>query len=96
MSITINRAITLATSQTKKFRSLVISKDLNDLLSAQVTFSIYCSGGNFIKDETLIYEDEAYNDFWVAFNNGSFLYRELVKNEEEFELPEDLEDEFIN
>ena len=95
MSIVINRPIILTETQTKKFLHLSINK-MNDKLSAKVIFGVYDSSERLIKEEVLEYKDEEFNVFWKEFNTGTFLYEELVKNEEDFELPEDLEDEFIN
>ena len=95
MSIVINRPIILTETQTKKFLYLSINK-MNDKLSAKVIFGVYDSSERLIKEEVLEYKDEEFNVFWEEFNTGTFLYEELVKNEEDFELPEGLEDEFIN
>lgn len=97
MGILIDKPIVLTESQLKKFHSLVIAKDLQGNLMAKVSFVVVCPvSGNPIKEEILTYSNEEYNEFWSNFNNGKFLYEELVKNEEEIEIPDEVESEFLN
>lgn len=97
MPILIDQPVILAESQNKKFQSVTISKKPDDSLLAIVIFDILCPvSGRKIKDEVLVYEGEDYNTFWTNFNSGTYLYQELTKDLEGFELPEDIEDDFIN
>lgn len=98
MGITIDKPIVLAESQLKRFQSLVIAKDLQGKLMAQVSFVIVCPvSGSILKEEILTYSNEQYNEFWNNFNNGKFLYGELVKTEEEeIEIPDEVESDFLN
>mgnify|MGYP006921448156 FL=1 len=95
MPIVINQPIILTESQKKKFHSVTITRLGDNNLIAKVIFHIICPNSNtFIKEEVLSYSGEEYNTFWENFNGGAFLYEELVKNQD-IELPEDLENEFM-
>ena len=95
MSIIINEPIILTESQKKKFHSVYI-ENLGEKLMAKVIFHVVCPvSGSFIKEEVLTYTGEEYNRFWENFNNGKFLYEELVGNEE-ITIPDEIEYEFIN
>jgi hypothetical protein len=97
MPIVINEPIILTESQKKRFQSVTISRLSDDALMAKVIFHVVCpNSGAFIKEEILTYTGEDYNTFWENFNNGAYLYEELTKNLENIELPEGIENEFLN
>lgn len=96
MTITINRPIVLTEVQTKKFYSVVIARNIDNKLSATVTFVVLNEAEEVIKEEVLFYTGEEYNAFWNSFSSGAFLYEELIKNEEDLELPNDIENDFLN
>lgn len=97
MAVLIEQPLILAEAQNKKFQSVTISRDRDGGLVAVVIFDILCpNSGNKLKEEVLTYTGEEYNTFWANFNTGTYLYQELTKDLEDFELPEDLENDFLN
>lgn len=97
MGITINEPIILTEAQLKRFDSVVIFRNPAGLMQARVMFSVLCPvSQKVLKEEVIEYSGEEYNEFWSNFNNGKFLYEELVKNEEDIEVPDEVEDDFIN
>ena len=97
MPILIEEPIVLAESQDKIFKSVTISKNSEGKLQAAVVFDVLCpESGAKLKEDVLVYEDEAYNTFWSNFNTGTYLYQELTKDIEGLELPENLEEDFLN
>lgn len=95
MPITIDRPLILSEVQVKEFDYVRIFKGPEGL-RAEVGFVIKNEAGAICDSQVLTYSGEDYNNFWDNFNNGKFLYEELVKDEEDVEIPEDIEESFKN
>lgn len=91
MPIIIAEPLILAESQTKQFKSICIRRNPQGLLSAELTFDILDGEGNWVKEDLRIFVGDEYNSFWAGFNNGKFLYEQIVD-----EVSDDIENEFVN
>ena len=92
----INEKIILANKQIIKFERVIIEKPNDEIeLNAEVQFGIYNENNERIDRIFLNYSGAEYNQWWEDFNNGKFLYDELVsKNNLNIEVPEDIENDF--
>lgn len=78
MVLELNQPKTVALSQRFVFENVVIQKQ-QDNLSANIQFAIYNEKNERVGTQNYEYRNEQFNEFWLAFNSGKFLYEELIK-----------------
>lgn len=95
MVLEIDTPIILANKQQVKVSAVHIDWDS---YVAAIDFSILDEAGNTVKEETIQYMPNEFNEFWQNFNSGGFLYQEYVrkKNITLEVAPKDDEEEFLN
>ncbi len=66
-------------------------------ISAKLSFGVFDSNGNRVDNLSIVYTGEDYNNFWMNFNTGRFIYSELIASKGlTAEIPENIETEFVN
>jgi len=97
MSITLNQKKTVAQSQEFTFDEVHITGGASGELKAVVSFVVNDENDKRIDTQVLEYSGEDFNTFWDGFNNGKFLYEQLVEKEAlAVSIPEDVEESFVN
>lgn len=93
--LTINQQKIIAETQTYKLDHVLIQN--SDGLKAEVQFGVFNENNERIDTKVLSYVGEDYNNFWIEFNSGAFLYEELKAKEGlDVEVPTEVEEEFLN
>ena len=95
--IEINQPITLSDKTRYQIYSVNMTKDWSSgKWTAIVEFVMLDNDGKPIRKHTIEYPADRFNEFWNGFNNGTFLYEELVRVKNlGLEVPNS-ESEFLN